>query len=301
MSQLGRGHKKATDEQLIQAYQDLGNVWEVGKFLGMCGQSVHERLKKLNVELKYPRYKEEHIRRLLDDYEKYANEGKLDILASEMGRKKSDLCAKARTLGLTNQKRERPYHRKWSAISIEEAVRIWDKFKSSSLNKKRFCQKHNYPLSGFDLAMRKYFSDEWDHVIELKTPKTTMYKLGRYFEYRVRDFLKAQGFYVIRSPQSRSPFDLIAIKPNLILAIQCKKFGYFAPKEWNEFYGLCLSIGASPIVAYMENVKLMKFKRIMGLKTGNRKDIQPWEDFVISLAEEPKTIIRVERLGGTER
>lgn len=42
--------KKATDEQVINAYQKHGNVWKVGKELGMCGQSIHERLKRLNVK-----------------------------------------------------------------------------------------------------------------------------------------------------------------------------------------------------------------------------------------------------------
>ena len=44
-------NKKATDEQIINTYKEVGNIWKAGKLLNMCGQSVHERLKKLNIKL----------------------------------------------------------------------------------------------------------------------------------------------------------------------------------------------------------------------------------------------------------
>ena len=39
--------KKATDAQLVEAYERLHNVWKVADEFGMCGQSVHERLARL--------------------------------------------------------------------------------------------------------------------------------------------------------------------------------------------------------------------------------------------------------------
>jgi len=41
--------KKVEDHVLINEYKKLNNVWKVGKVVGLCGQSVHERLCKLNV------------------------------------------------------------------------------------------------------------------------------------------------------------------------------------------------------------------------------------------------------------
>ena len=49
------------------------------------------------------------------------------------------------------------------------------------------------------------------------------YRKGYLFERKTKLFLEEKGFLVIRSPASKSPYDLIAIKDNLKLFIQCKK------------------------------------------------------------------------------
>lgn len=36
--------KRVTDDEVIDAYRNTGSVWRAGKQLGICGQSVHERL-----------------------------------------------------------------------------------------------------------------------------------------------------------------------------------------------------------------------------------------------------------------
>lgn len=53
-----------------------------------------------------------------------------------------------------------------------------------------------------------------------------MYKIGRQFEYYIKQKLKKEGALVIRSAGSHSPFDLIAIKPDGIYFIQCKRAKY---------------------------------------------------------------------------
>ncbi len=49
------------------------------------------------------------------------------------------------------------------------------------------------------------------------------YRKGYLFERKTKLFLEERGFLVIRSPASKSPYDLLAIKNNLKLFIQCKK------------------------------------------------------------------------------
>jgi Holliday junction resolvase len=46
---------------------------------------------------------------------------------------------------------------------------------------------------------------------------------GTRFEYAVRDFLKRNGYSVIRSAGSRGPVDLTAVNDREVLFIQCKK------------------------------------------------------------------------------
>jgi len=63
------------------------------------------------------------------------------------------------------------------------------------------------------------------------------YEIGRRFEYRVQNFFRKYGYYVMRSYASKGLLDLIAIPPyvndewhNFPLGIQAKKNGY-VPKE----------------------------------------------------------------------
>ena len=48
--ELGRGKKKATDNQVKCAYKKHGSVWKAADELGMCGQSIQERLKRMGVK-----------------------------------------------------------------------------------------------------------------------------------------------------------------------------------------------------------------------------------------------------------
>lgn len=92
--------KKASDEVLIEQYALIGNIWKVGELLGMCGQSVHERLQKLGVELNHRPFNEDEQWFLKKNYEDYATRGRLDHLAKEMGRDKAFICKWAKNIGL---------------------------------------------------------------------------------------------------------------------------------------------------------------------------------------------------------
>ena len=65
------------------------------------------------------------------------------------------------------------------------------------------------------------------------------YEIGRRFEYRVQNFFRKYGYYVIRAYASKGLLDLIAIPPtinsdelwyNFPLGLQAKKNGY-VPKD----------------------------------------------------------------------
>lgn len=49
------------------------------------------------------------------------------------------------------------------------------------------------------------------------------YGSGRRAEYRSRDVLVADGFYVVRAAGSKGCFDLVAIGPDVVVLVQCKK------------------------------------------------------------------------------
>ncbi len=109
---MGRGQKKASDNEIIEAYKKENNVWKVADRLGMCGQSVHERLIKLGIIKKVNIFTEENKRFLKENYKTYADNGDLKTLAAQLGRTKQFICRQAKQLGLTDMKHLRPYAQK---------------------------------------------------------------------------------------------------------------------------------------------------------------------------------------------
>ena len=271
--------KKASDEEIKSAYNELGNIWKVADRFGMCGQSVHERLCKIGIQLNNRPFSKDEERILQDHYLDYKKDGKLEVLARHLNRTKPFICRKAKDLGLTNKRHEKKWLKTWSILTEEEARPIWDDFKKSSLDKLHYCKSKGYPLSGFD-HLKKLFPDEWDHVIELKQPKQTKYRTGRYFEYVIRDLFKSHNYFALRSPQSRSPLDIIAIKHGIVIMVQCKRGGYCSPDEWNKLYKLAMSCGSTPLIAFRSGKSKIELKKITGPKTG-QKTRQPWIDYEI--------------------
>lgn len=271
---------KYSDEIVISAYKQKGSCKGAAQVLGLCPQTVHERLVKLGA-IKSTNYftdsEREHLSR---EYQKYAMLGKLEDLASSMGRTKNFICRKARDLGLTDKKRPRDYMSVWKNMTENEAQVLWDEFKRSSFGLGRFCKNKGIGEIGFWKTMTRYFGDEYEHVMESKIPKTTFYRLGRQFEYRVRDYLKKLGFFVLRSPASRSPTDLVAIRTGQVLLVQCKISGALPPSEWNELFSLAESVGAVPVLAEREGVRGLLFHRLLGKKDRSRK-AQPYQKIVI--------------------
>ena len=272
--------KKVSDDNIISVYDETKSIYKTATTVGLCPQSVHERLVRLGKNEKVNKFTEEDAQIIKEKYQDYANNGKLGDLAEELGRTKNFICRKAKELGLTNRKRKKSYFNVWNNMSEKEATSFWEEFKKSKYGLVKYCKYKNFGLSGFSKTMKKYFFDEWEHVMELKVPKTSKYKRGRSFEYRTRDDLKKKGFFVLRSPASRSPVDLIAIRKNEILCVQCKMNGAIGVIEWNKLLDLANSIGAIPILASIEGIRKLKYYLILEKKDGSIKP-QPYREIII--------------------
>lgn len=131
---------KATDRELIREYEKIGSVWKVAEIFGMCGQSVHERLKKLKIQLKYKPFSKDEENRLKKEYLKYRDAGRLAALALKMGRTKQFICRQAKEIGLTdphrpnriNNKSKRDYkgenHPNWKGGVKKNNIALYDTY-----------------------------------------------------------------------------------------------------------------------------------------------------------------------------
>lgn len=266
----GVAGSRVSNDVLLEAYQRLGNVWKVGDEVGMAGQTAHERLKRIGA-INSPRFTEPEIERLKCEYVIYRDAGKLQELADAMGREKTSICAQARKLGLTDPQGAKPWLRTWKGITEDVARVIFEDFRKSNLNMTQYCTKKGIDDLGFSREMRRLFPAEWEAVIELKKSKQTRYRVGRALEYRVRDELKAAGYFALRSPQSRSPIDVLGIRFGIVLMVQCKRTGSMLPKEWNEVFDLAISCGAIPVLARTPTGRGTEYLRLTDRKDGSKR------------------------------
>lgn len=273
-------NKKATDEQVIAAYEKHRSVWKAARELGMCGQSVHERLQKLGVDTKANTFTEDDIEYLSEHYIVYRDLGQLQTLADEMGRDKTTICTKARELGLTDENRHVAYLKRWKDMPESAMISIWDAFKRSRKGVNEFCRSHHYNVQSFHDAMNHHFPDEYDDVVASKRPKSRQYARGRDFEYAVRDDMKRHGYLALRSPASKSPVDVYCIKVGELIFIQCKLHGALYKSEWNEFFTFCDSVNATPVMARRpDSGRGVEYFELTDFKDDSRRrsPMRPWE------------------------
>ena len=95
---------KVSIELLIERYEELGSVWAVGEAVGLCGQSVHERLSKAGV-VRSRAFTEEELGLIREWYEENAADLRLIELSAKMGRQVTSIARVARRLGLTDESR----------------------------------------------------------------------------------------------------------------------------------------------------------------------------------------------------
>jgi 5-methylcytosine-specific restriction endonuclease McrA len=88
---------KATTEEIVTAYMETGSVWEAGKRLGMCGQSVHERLVACGHKTRSTKWTDGEIAELTALYEAGVTLGEI---ARRLGRPYAGIGCKASELGL---------------------------------------------------------------------------------------------------------------------------------------------------------------------------------------------------------
>jgi len=150
-------------------------------------------------------------------------------------------------------------------IDVNRLREVFEKYRSSGLDMCEFARQHKTLIKeklGFSgvnylrKAFLYHFPDEYVIVRENKLSNT--YQRGRYFEYRTRDLLRGRGYYVWRSPASKGPADLIAIKKGEILLIQCKVGrSKLKKQERDGLIELAESIGAKAYLAYRAGRKLV--------------------------------------------
>jgi len=95
------------------------------------------------------------------------------------------------------------------------------------------------------------------------------YIKGYNFETAIKKKLEKAGFYVCRSGGSKGVFDLLAVKNDLVLGIQCKYDGRIYEYEIKRTVKVAYECGITPVLAFSENRK----HKFFFFTTGETKEV----------------------------
>ena len=87
------------------------------------------------------------------------------------------------------------------------------------------------------------------------------YRVGYYFEHRVRAWLEDDGWMVFRSGGSRTLIDLVAMEPGRTVLVQCKANGRLSPRDREELGALSRRLRVEVLLASREKTRLT-FRRL---------------------------------------
>lgn len=157
---------KVANDKLIASYQRTGSVWAVADEVGLCGQSVHERLTRLGIITERNIFTKADEAQLILEYKSYADRGNLKVLAKRMGRTKPFLARQARLLGLTDQRRSKPYimeSAKWRDKLSDAGVRRWHNLTPAQRAEFAATQRSRWQAGWRTINGRRiYFRSKWE-------------------------------------------------------------------------------------------------------------------------------------------
>ncbi len=157
--------RKFTNEEVIAAYKETGSVWNAAKKLGMCGQSVWERLRRLGVPLSQRAWEETEIAEVCA----LASTHTISEIAQQVGRSYATVAGKISELGIGtrfgNRIRTKADTRK--PIGEPRMRQYLDDLKSWDGSARQFCRHKGIRLERLVIEAQRYFPGEWEEYVRV--------------------------------------------------------------------------------------------------------------------------------------
>lgn len=175
--------QRVSAQQLIEAYRSTGNIWKAAKLLGVCGQSVHERLKRLGIPLCNKVWTEEENTELRALNEEHT----IGEMANLLGRTYASVACQLSALGIRATTSRRRYIPKKLRIEggkrkIQKLVsKFQDEHEKISLRK--FCRENHVQIDKLAKHLQELAPDFWDSWAKANGPG-----IVRACEYCKREF-----------------------------------------------------------------------------------------------------------------
>jgi hypothetical protein len=149
---------KTPTEEIIQAYRETGSVWAAGKRLGLCGQSVWERLRSMG----YPMQKMLWTAAEIEELRALVGTMPLGEVAKRLGRPYTSVATRASKLGLKTptgpwRTWKPPRGAGFDKVSMRKHVAA---LTAGSLSLWQFCRQRGLHIDPFIKAFERHFPDQ---------------------------------------------------------------------------------------------------------------------------------------------
>ncbi len=157
-------NQRASDEQIVAAYRITGSVWKAAKRLGLTGQSVHERLRRLGYPMAHQEWSEEELKEAVS----LAEQGEpLGQIAARLGRTYWAVALKLSRLGVrssrTDWRRKKPKH--GSGLTKKRIAAFAKKLEAGSVTVRRLARMEGVAITPLVDALQHYQPEKWQRYV----------------------------------------------------------------------------------------------------------------------------------------
>jgi hypothetical protein len=143
---------------IVAAYKTTGSVWKAGKQLGMCGQSVHERLVAAGYEMPNRKWSAEEDAELAALVDAHVP---LSEVSSRLGRTYAAVACRMHELGIAAGKGKPARLKRSQGYTKAEVKKHWAAFQASGMVLTRYCRTNALSIETFAQSVQRHFDAEW--------------------------------------------------------------------------------------------------------------------------------------------
>lgn len=150
---------RATNEQIINAYKATGSVWKAAMRLGLCGQSVHERLLRLGVVMACPNWTEEEV----EVASQLATDGyPIPLIARRLGRTYAAIACKLSELGIKSPHRTPKKVKRGIGFNKQNVLKFAKFLLKSGLSVTKAARRKGVSTTSLVNALQQYAPMYWE-------------------------------------------------------------------------------------------------------------------------------------------
>ncbi len=157
-------NRRVSNEELIAAYRETGSVWRAAKRLGLVGQSVHGRLRRLG----YPMAHQEWTEAELKEARSLATQGEpLGQIATRLGRTYAGVALKLSRSGVRSQhtgwREKKP--KRGAGLTKKRVIAFARKLEGGKTTVRRLARMEGVAITPLVDALQFYEPQKWQRYV----------------------------------------------------------------------------------------------------------------------------------------